>query len=35
MKTYIVERTREAEIDGKNRVRKQRIVRGIYGMKYC
>ena len=31
---YIVERTNKAEIRLENRVRKRKIVRRIYGMKY-
>ena len=34
IKRYIVERINEAEKDQKNRVRKWRVVGGIYGMKY-
>ena len=34
IKRYIVERTSKAEKDQKNRVRKRRVVRRIYGMKY-
>ena len=34
IKSYIIQRTSKAEQDLKNRVRKRRFVRRIYGMKY-
>ena len=34
LKRYIIKRTSKAEIRGKNKVRKQRIVGRIYEMKY-
>ena len=34
IKRYVVEKTSRAEKDRKNRVRKRRVVGGIYGRKY-
>ena len=34
IKRYIVKRTSKAELRPENRVRKRRVVRRIYGIKY-